>query len=280
MLFQAGCNLDYVSKTPTAYVFNLEAARFEQQAIRSETLKFDPPQEVERFLMPESGNRYVRIQAKPGPLRVEYRVEAELSPVMLDPGTVAEVPQAHLPLATLTHLAPSRFCESDRLSLFAHRTFGEMPMGHQRVTAICNWICDNVDYKMGTTDEMTSAADTLIERQGVCRDFAHLAIALCRALGIPARYISAYAWRLEPPDFHAVFEAWLAGPQGGGWYVFDATRKAAPNGLIRIGIGRDAGEVAFANMVGECESGKPEVWIKGPDHAGPVTTQAVSMAGH
>ncbi len=88
----------------------------------------------------------------------------------------------------------------------------------------------------------------------MCRDFAHLAIALCRAVGIPARYISAYAWQLLPPDFHAVFEAYLHGPAGGAWYLFDPTRMAALDGLVRIGAGRDAADVAFCSIFGDAES--------------------------
>ena len=136
-----------------------------------------------------------------------------------------------------------------------------------RLNAICNWIHDNVDYVGGISDEMTSAFDTATQRAGVCRDFAHLAIAMCRALGIPARYVSAYAHRLDPPDFHAVIEAYLQGPSGMGWYLFDPTRKAAPDGLVRIGIGRDAAEVAFATPFGTVDYDKPEVWIRAKDAA-------------
>ena len=102
---------------------------------------------------------------------------------------------------------------------------------------------------------------------GVCRDFAHLGIAFCRALGVPARYVSAYAWRLEPPDFHGVFEAFLRGPSGFGWYMFDPTRMADPRGIVRIGLGRDAAEVAFCTQFGQMEFDKPEVSIEGPSDA-------------
>ncbi len=119
-----------------------------------------------------------------------------------------------------------------------------------------------MSYEGGVSNAMTSAADTVLQRAGVCRDFSHLAIALCRTLGIPARYVSAYASQLAPPDFHAVFEAYLEGPTGGGWYLFDATRKADPAGLIRIGVGRDAAEVAFCSPYGPVEFDIPEVWIK------------------
>ena len=259
-------------------MFNFEAARFDRQVVRDESLQITPALEAERFTLPDGGNRVLRVLAQPGPLRVEYRAEVTLNPVLCDTGQVGEVPASRLPLPVLTFLNPSRYCQSDRLALFAQRTFGGMAPGHQRVGMICNWICENVDYRSGTTDAMTSAADTLIERQGVCRDFAHLAVALCRALGIPARYVSAYAWRLEPPDFHAVFEAWLEGPDGGAWYLFDATRKSAIDGLIRIGIGRDAGEVAFSSIFGTSGSQAPVVSVSGPPSTGPVTSQAVSTS--
>ena len=112
----------------------------------------------------------------------------------------------------------------------------------------------------------------------MCRDFAHLAIALCRALSIPARYVSAYAWRLHPPDFHAVFEAWLEGPRGGAWYLFDPTRKSAVDGVVRIGVGRDAGEVAFCSIFGVVDGEVPRVWIGGPEGVGEVTTAATSVS--
>ena len=157
-----------------------------------------------------------------------------------NPVEVFEVPPGELPLSVLTHLYPSRYCQSDRLERFAQRAFGELPTGYQRVAAVCNWIRDNVDYVSGASDALTSAYDIVVQRAGVCRDFAHLGIAFCRALGVPARYVSAYAWRLEPPDFHGIFEAFLRGPAGFGWYTFDPTRMADPRGIVRIGVGRDA----------------------------------------
>lgn len=278
--FQLGCTLDYEVAGPTAFVFNVEAAALDRQIVRTEQLTFEPALPAERFTVPENGNRLLRVVAQPGALRVEYRATVALHPRLEDPAGVGEVPQDALPLTVLVHLNPSRYCQSDRLSLFAQRTFGGLAPGHARVGAICNWIFDQVDYRSGSTDEMTSAADTLLERRGVCRDFAHLAIALCRALGIPARYVSAYAWRLDQPDFHAVFEAYLSGPHGGGWYLFDATRKVGADGLVRIGAGRDAGEVAFCNIFGDAGSGPPRVWVNGPASGALLTTQAVSVSAH
>lgn len=275
--FQIGCTLEYEVPQPTAFVFLVEAARLDRQIVRSERLHVTPDLEEERFTAPESGNRYLRVQARPGKLQLVYEAAVTLRPRVVNPAEVGETPAERLPISALVHLNPSHYCQSDRLTLFAQRTFGHLAPGHARVAAVCAWICDNVDYVSGSTDEMTSAADTLVERRGVCRDFAHLAIALVRALGIPARYVSAYAWRLSPPDFHAVFEAYLTGPSGGAWYLFDATRRSALDGIVRIGVGRDAGDVSFCSQFGEAKWSAPQVWIHGPDvGSAPLTTQAVA----
>ena len=115
-----------------------------------------------------------------------------------------------------------------------------------RVVAITDWIHANVEYLRGSTNPETSAYDTVTQRTGACRDFAHLGIALCRALNIPARYFTGYAYELDPPDLHACFECFI----GGSWTIFDATRLAHLNGLVRVGIGRDAADAAVASIFG------------------------------
>jgi transglutaminase-like putative cysteine protease len=102
---------------------------------------------------------------------------------------------------------------------------------------------------------MTSAYDTVTQRTGVCRDFSHLGIALCRALNIPARYFSGYAYQLEPSDFHACFECFI----GGSWVVFDATRLSHLNGLVRIGAGRDAADASVASIFGSASCSRIKV---------------------
>ena len=276
MDFSLGCELTYQVKAPASFVFNIEAQNFDGQIVRAEKLEITPDLRVERWTMPESGNRYLRVLAQPGQLTVRYQAQVSSSPILEDPAQVRCIDLAELPMSVLTHLYPSRYCQSDRLDRFADQTFGSLPPGHAKVSGICNWIYEYVEYVRGSSDELTSAFDTVTQRAGVCRDFAHLGVALCRAQGIPARYVSAYAFRLQPPDFHAVFEAYLDGPQGHGWYLFDATRMAAPDGLIRIGIGRDAAEVAFCSPYGNVECDAPKVWIE-PVGAAPaeLTTMAV-----
>ena len=275
MHFSLGSKLGYSVDQETPFVFNIEAQTTGVQTVLTERLAIEPPIEVERWTMPESGNRYFRVIAPPGKLLIEYTAKVELVPELEEPSAVGEISPAKLPLSTFTHLYPSRYCQSDRLERFARSTFGSLEPGYNRVNGICNWIHDYVAYEGGVSDALTSAFDTVTMRAGVCRDFSHLAIALCRTLGMPARYVSAYASQLVPPDFHAVFEVYLEGPQGGSWYIFDATRMADPAGLVRIGLGRDAAEVAFCSPYGPVAFDKPEVWIKPVDGALPATVKAV-----
>jgi transglutaminase-like putative cysteine protease len=277
MRFAVGCRLNYrVARTPASFLLNIQPARLERQKLLGERLSLTPELPVESHVMPESGNRYLRFEAPPGELAVDYRAEVEVEPERADPAAIAEVPPARLPFETLPHLLPSRYCESDRLPRAAIEDFGGLPPGHLKVTGICNWINEQVEYLRGTSDVHTSACDTLIDRAGVCRDFAHLGIALCRSLGIPARYASAYAWRLAPPDFHGLFEAYL----DGRWWWFDATRQAPLDGLVRIGVGRDASDVAFATIHGEVEALPPSVEIERTDGDSPAraTVQAISTS--
>ena len=261
MDFKLGCKLGYQVSGLTPFLFNIEAQTFGGQSVVEELLTITPQMPIDRWTMPESGNRYFRIVAPAGPLTVEYTATVAWNPVLEDPASVSELMAGSLPLAVFPHLFPSRYCQSDKLERFARSTFGDFAPGYARVNGICNWINQYVSYEGGVSDALTSASDTVLQRAGVCRDFSHLAIAICRTLGIPARYVSAYASQLAPPDFHAVFEAYLNGPTGGGWYLFDATRKADPAGLIRIGVGRDAAEVAFCSPYGMVSFEKPEVWI-------------------
>ena len=141
----------------------------------------------------------------------------------------------------------SKYCEADLLFALACREFGRLAPGYRRVQSVCQWIRDNIAYQIGTSSPLTTARDVLANRAGVCRDFAHLAVAFCRALNIPARFVTGYARYADPPpDFHAVFEAYL----GDRWYLFDPTRLSPLDEIVRIGTGRDAAEVAFATFFG------------------------------
>jgi len=156
------------------------------------------------------------------------------------------IPIVELNTDVLPYLFPSRHCQSDKLRKLAIKEFGQVPTEYEKVSAINDWIFNNTDYISGATDSGTSAYDTLIQREGVCKDFAHLGIALCRALDIPARYFTGYACNLNPPDFHACFEAYI----GGQWIFFDPTKLVPINGLVRIANSVDAADAAVASFFG------------------------------
>jgi transglutaminase-like putative cysteine protease len=133
------------------------------------------------------------------------------------------------------------------LSRAAQQMFGDVTPGFDRVKAIESWIFESIDYLPGFSVSTTTAQEVFVQRAGVCRDFAHLGITLCRALNIPARLVVGYVHFEDPPqDFHAVWEAWLSGQ----WVLFDATRLAPTERLVRVGTGRDAKDVAFATIFG------------------------------
>lgn len=246
MRFRTGCRLDYEIPSLSTFVFNLAVSRTPHQRVLSETLTLASESGPEEYVDPGTGNRYHRFSASSGHLGVRYEAEVESTPAFEGPGRIWAAAPADLPLETLAYLLPSRYCQSDHLMRLAYREFGAYRPGYNQVAAICNWMYANVDYLAGTTGPLTSAFDTATARAGVCRDFAHLGIAFCRALNIPARFVSGYAHTLEPPDFHAVFEAWL----GDRWYLFDPTRRVVPENVVRIGVGRDAADVSFALIFG------------------------------
>jgi transglutaminase-like putative cysteine protease len=153
-----------------------------------------------------------------------------------------------LPALVTGYLWPSRYCDADRFETFVRRTFAGLA-GGDLILAMSEWIRTHVDYVAGVSDISTIAGDTFVERRGVCRDFAHLMITFARAAGIPARMVAAYAYQLDPPDFHAVCEVWLEG----SWHLIDAIGLAPCDGIVRIGVGRDATDVSFLTVFGTAQ---------------------------
>ncbi len=277
MRYEVGCTLDYQVEVPVDAVFNIRPSVLAQQKVLAESLTLSMPVGITTQTELLSGNRLDRCRLMPGECGIEYRATVEVNPHATAQDTVDETALADLPVEVLRYLAPSRYCEADRLAAFAQKTF-EGFTGHTRVTAIANWIYDHIAYRTGSSNSHTTAIDTLTDREGVCRDFSHVGIAVCRALGIPARFVSVYAHGLQPPDFHAVFEAYL----DRRWYLFDATRKADPRGFVRVGCGRDAADAAFATFWGgRVDPEHMEVWIKPIDDASDEASghvEAVSLA--
>jgi transglutaminase-like putative cysteine protease len=244
--FDIDCTLDYEVSGATDFIFQIHAHHGMDQQVLSESLVITPDLPRHVFSDPGIGHRFMRLHAESGPITLRYRARVRRTVQPLD-SLAQELPIADLPDELLHNLNPTRFCESDHLSQETQAMFGHLPRGLSRVQAVVDWIHQNINYQIGTSNAMTTARDVLANRTGVCRDFAHLGVTFCRALNIPARLVVGYARFDEPPpDFHAVFEAYLSGQ----WVMFDATYMSPIDNLVRVATGRDAKDVAFATIYG------------------------------
>jgi transglutaminase-like putative cysteine protease len=255
--------LDYEVFDPGCdFIFNIHAAHTNRQRVIEESLTLNQNVATQVETDPATLNRYLRLSARPGPLRVAYQASVELTHYMALAEQIPEVPVSRLPAQVLSYIYPSRYCQSDRLLKFAMREFGQQWHGYSRVQGIRDWVLQHTRFTQNTSDSNTSAVDTLLETVGVCRDFAHLMIALCRAMNIPARFTTGIDYgadpALGPTDFHAYVEAYL----GDRWYMFDPSGTAIPMGFVRFGTGRDAADVAFATIFGSVASSAPRISIE------------------
>jgi len=199
------------------------------------------------------GNRCERVVLAPGDSRITYEAQLILAhPADLVARDAGEIPVGQLPHEVLNFVMPSRFCLPDELGHEAWQRFGDLPAGWSRVQAIVDYVHGHLEFLPGASNPWTTAADAYRAGQGVCRDFAHLAISFCRALNIPARYVFGYIPAIdvplpaEPMDFAAWFEAYL----DGAWWTFDARINAPRVGRVVVGRGRDAIDVALITSFG------------------------------
>ncbi|MFO0900129.1 MAG: transglutaminase family protein [Pirellulales bacterium] len=247
MRFRVSGRLEYDVAQPSTLILNIHAQRNPSQTILEEHFSVEPYVKVEEFLVDGGENRFVRLETgRKKKLAIEYQATVDVDHELVPARKLDALPVSALDRRVIPYLFPSRYCQSDRLGRLAWDLFGKIEHPYEKVVAIADWINQNVEYVRGSTNSETSAFDTVTQRTGVCRDYAHLGIALCRALSVPARYFTGYAHQLQPPDFHACFEAHV----GGRWLVFDATRLAPLNGLVRIATGRDAADAAVASIFG------------------------------
>ena len=277
MRFNVSSQVSYTVTGPSTLILNVHALRSSAQMINEESFVLEPKVKCEEFVLDQGQNRFVRIETGTAKeLKVTYRAAVDTQVSLISMDKLMAMTVAKLDRNVIPFIYPSRYCQSDKLGRLAYSKFGNIKHPFQKVTAITNWIHDNVEYLRGSTNWQTSAYDTVTERAGVCRDFAHLGIALCRALNIPARYFAGYAHQLNPPDFHACFEAYI----GGCWLVFDPTRLVPLNGLVRIANGRDAADAAVATIFGPARSQAVEVSCE-PTEAGftPLTVAQLSKKG-
>lgn len=258
-------DLHYEVFAPADFIFNVHASRTDQQRVLSEAVVIDPPVAWRVETEPSFGNRLLRLRTNSGPLGVRYTGNVEVEHFMAEPALVVAGPIDALPAAVLPCLRPSRYCQADRLQELAWREFGQMTPGHTQVDTVCRWVRSRVTFRAGTSTIATSALETLEQGTGVCRDFVHVAIALLRGLNYPARFVSGVDYGapegLGPPDFHSYVEAYI----GGRWWLFDPTGITPVTGLIRIGTGRDAADVAFATMFGSVRGATPNIAFAASD---------------
>jgi transglutaminase-like putative cysteine protease len=230
MLRTVTSRLELDIKGTTSMVFSIAAAQ--RSAITSERLSFALDGEPQRAteLTDHHGTRLHTFVSGPGLMIVEYSADiaGRSDPAIPDD------------LDLVTYLRPSRYCESDSLTPTARSEFAGLK-GHELVHTVTLWVWNKLRYVPGSSLPTDGAEQTLLARRGVCRDYAHLVIALLRALDVPARMVAVYAPGLSPMDFHAVAEAYV----DGAWWVVDATRLAPRQSMVRISTGRDAADTAF-----------------------------------
>ncbi|OQP56470.1 transglutaminase-like domain-containing protein [Niastella populi] len=242
MEYKVSSQLMYNAEEPGTLVLNIRALQGDNESLVIEpgTITYlDYRSDMDRLL--------VLPVVEPGEVSISYSSVVKSQFDFIDFSGLSPQPVSELNPAILLYLHPSRYCQSDKLTRMASRLFGKIDNEFEKVLAITEWIYQHVEYLSGSTNGETTACDTIVQMAGVCRDFAHLGIAFCRALDIPARYCSGYAFDLSPQDFHACFEAYLSGY----WIMFDATKLAPLNGFVRIAMGRDAADTAVCNLFGK-----------------------------
>lgn len=245
MWLHTRCDLTFEIAVPTPFILMLRPRSGAQQWVAREEYKIVPSVPALEFT-DIYGNLCQRLTAPPGPFGVHTAADVMTADVVdRAPGApFVEIPQ--LPDAVLTYLLPSRYCESEKFNQMALDITAGQLLGYDQVAAIETWLRETFHYAPGTSDIPLSAVEVNGQQTAVCRDMAHLGIALCRALSIPARMVVGYLHKLEPMDLHAWFEAYV----GGRWYTFDPTQPELRGGYVTIGYGRDAADVAIYNQFG------------------------------
>jgi len=254
--------LQYEAQGHSDFVLNICPARTRAQRALNETLAVEGATPSYTFTDPITANRINRLYTEGGLVTVSYAGIVELEQTLNDPAMIMECPVRRLPSEVVPYIFPSRFCPSDKMRGIAMAIFGNVAPGYARVASICEWVSQHVRFRPGASNATTCALDTFDSRAGVCRDYAHLMITMCRALNIPARYVTGVDYgadpSLGPPDFHAYVEAFL----DNRWYLFDASGMTPVMALIRIGTGRDAADVSFATVFGNVQCMRPVVSIE------------------
>jgi transglutaminase-like putative cysteine protease len=243
-------------------LLQFEGAAIPEQRILARNTRITGAEHIARIAAQDGIGERVWLHVE-GRCEVTYTASATIQRLVPDIATLDRLEPHELPAEAVQYLFDSRYCPADRFQVFVEAEFGATS-GGARVLAIRDWVASNMTYVAGSSDSNTTALDSFLERRGVCRDYAHVLITLARASAIPARYCSVYAPGVEPPDFHAVAEVFLADPTtpgGGAWYIVDPTHMADPADTLKIGVGRDAADVSFMTVFGEATFEDKEVVV-------------------
>lgn len=239
---------------PTDVLLQFEAAAIPEQVLLESDTRFTADAPATRVPAQDGiGERiWVCVQ---GEFTVLHRARVGVNRIADDLAGLTQLAAHDLPGEAVEYLLDSRYCPADRFQSFVAEEFGSLT-GGKAVLAMHDWVAARLSYTPGSSGPNTTALDTFVERQGVCRDYAHVLVSFARAAGIPARYVSCFAPRVTPQDFHAVAEVFLADPQtpgGGLWHLLDATGMARADEIVKIGVGRDAADVSFLTSFGPTE---------------------------
>lgn len=244
-------------------LLQFEAAAIPEQRVIDTHCKMSPAEHIARIAAQDAIGERIWLHVE-GDFEVTYTARVSVNRLLADIGTLARLEPHELPAEAVQYLFDSRYCPADRFQPFVEAEFASTS-GGARVLAIRDWIAGNFAYVPGCSTSTTTALDSFIERRGICRDYAHVLITLARASAIPARYVSAYAPSVDPPDFHALAEVFLSDPTvpgGGAWHLVDATGMANPAETVKIGVGRDAADVSFMTVFGEARFGSKDVVVR------------------
>jgi transglutaminase-like putative cysteine protease len=244
---QIHARLDYAFPQPSDVLLQIEVAASAGQIVEAADLAVTPAADLARVAGHDGVGTRAWLAAQ-GRMTVDYRAAIAIDRAEQDWAQLSATPFRALPDEAVQYLFPSRYCPANRFAALVERDFGSLE-GGAKVAAMRDWVAGHLSYVPGASDAETTAAETFHARAGVCRDYAHLMIALVRAADIPARFASVYAPRVDPPDFHAVAEVFL----GGAWHLVDATGMARAGEMAVIGVGRDSGDVAFMTAFGPLE---------------------------
>ena len=255
MTLSIAAAIHYRFAEPTDFLLQIEPAVIPEQRVEG-WFECTPTEHFARVFAQDGIGERIWLRHR-GEFQASWNGTVAIDRALAQLESLGALPTHLLPGDTVQYLMDSRYCPADRFQSFVSSEFGAHA-GGAKIDAMSRWIGDHFDYTPGVSDSYTTALDTFVERRGVCRDFAHMLITLARAAAIPARFASVYGPDVDPQDFHAAAEVFLADPDAdepgaGAWHLVDATGMAQACDMVKIGIGRDAADVSFLTSYGQAE---------------------------